>query len=70
VSGYRHRDFDLKLEKMGRGELKAEGSDYDWSSRDISRNVSRAASPPAVGRTFKEKEKDSPGGRMAANLNK
>jgi choline-phosphate cytidylyltransferase len=45
VSGYRHRDFDLKLEKMGRGELKAEGSDYDWSSREISRDVSRAASP-------------------------
>ncbi|EIN05869.1 hypothetical protein PUNSTDRAFT_115777 [Punctularia strigosozonata HHB-11173 SS5] len=29
VQQYRHRDFDGKLEKMGRAELKAEGSDYD-----------------------------------------
>ncbi|KAL0068947.1 choline-phosphate cytidylyltransferase [Marasmius tenuissimus] len=36
VSGYRRRDFDEKLHKMGRDELKAEGSDYDDS---------RAASP-------------------------
>ncbi|KAG6335057.1 hypothetical protein ID866_4035 [Astraeus odoratus] len=29
VSGYRNRDFDKKLEMMGHGELKAEGSDFD-----------------------------------------
>jgi choline-phosphate cytidylyltransferase len=29
VSGYRKRDFDMKLEKMGHAELKAEGSDFD-----------------------------------------
>ena len=29
VAGYRKRDFDGKLEKIGRGELMAEGSDYD-----------------------------------------
>lgn len=43
VSGYRRRDFDKKLEKMGHAELKAEGSDYEdkgMSSR------SRSASPP------------------------
>ncbi|KAG7087473.1 hypothetical protein E1B28_013437 [Marasmius oreades] len=31
VSGYRRRDFDEKLHKMGRDELRAEGSDYDDS---------------------------------------
>ncbi|KAL0573334.1 choline-phosphate cytidylyltransferase [Marasmius crinis-equi] len=36
VAGYRRRDFDEKLHKMGRDELRAEGSDYDDS---------RAASP-------------------------
>ncbi|KAF7320838.1 Cholinephosphate cytidylyltransferase [Mycena chlorophos] len=40
VSGYRHRMFDDKLEKMGHSELKAEGSDYDDSRRP-----SRVASP-------------------------
>ncbi|ESK87683.1 choline-phosphate cytidylyltransferase [Moniliophthora roreri MCA 2997] len=39
VSGYRRRDFDEKLHKMGRDELRAEGSDYDDS---------RAASPVPV----------------------
>jgi len=40
VSGYRRRDFDEKLTKMGHAELRAEGSDYDDSRRP-----SRAASP-------------------------
>jgi len=43
VSGYRKRDFDDKLVKMGHSELKAEGSDYDemsLSSRSVSRNLS------------------------------
>jgi len=29
VSGYRQRDFDKKLERMGHGELKAEGSHFE-----------------------------------------
>jgi len=29
VKGYRKRDFDKKLEKMGCAELMAQGSDYD-----------------------------------------
>ncbi|KAH0834032.1 hypothetical protein J3R83DRAFT_11269 [Lanmaoa asiatica] len=29
ISGYRKRDFDWKLEKMGRAELKAQGSDFE-----------------------------------------
>lgn len=29
ISGYRHRDFDQKLEKMGLAELKAQGSDFE-----------------------------------------
>ena len=45
VSGYRNRDFDEKLTKMGHAELRAEGSDYDGQSRRESTNVSRAASP-------------------------
>jgi choline-phosphate cytidylyltransferase len=48
VSGYRHREFDAKLVKMGHAELKAEGSDYDESrtgSRVASRVVSRSMSP-------------------------
>ncbi|KAI0799807.1 hypothetical protein BC629DRAFT_1498921 [Irpex lacteus] len=44
VSGYRHRVFDKKLAKMGRGELMAEGSDWD-ESREPSRVQSRAESP-------------------------
>ncbi|KAF7297107.1 Cholinephosphate cytidylyltransferase [Mycena indigotica] len=47
VSGYRHRMFDEKLEKMGHSELKAEGSDYD-DSRMGSRRESRVASPVPV----------------------
>lgn len=31
VSGYRKREFDSKLEKIGHAELKAEGSDFDDS---------------------------------------
>ncbi|PPQ98681.1 hypothetical protein CVT24_003308 [Panaeolus cyanescens] len=45
VSGYRNRDFDDKLTKMGHAELRAEGSDYD----DQSRRASRAASPTQGG---------------------
>ncbi|KAI0087583.1 hypothetical protein BDY19DRAFT_986018 [Irpex rosettiformis] len=51
VSGYRHRVFDKKLAKMGRGELMAEGSDWDESragSREESRVQSRAESPDGV----------------------
>lgn len=44
VSGYRKRDFDDKLSKMGHAELRAEGSDYDDMSLS-SRSVSRAISP-------------------------
>jgi len=29
VKGYRQRDFDKKLEKMGHAELMAQGSDYE-----------------------------------------
>ncbi|KAG5646173.1 hypothetical protein DXG03_004226 [Asterophora parasitica] len=45
VSGYRNRDFDDKLTKMGHAELRAEGSDYDDSSRYASRLASRSTSP-------------------------
>ncbi|KIY69254.1 hypothetical protein CYLTODRAFT_420862 [Cylindrobasidium torrendii FP15055 ss-10] len=46
VAGYRRRDFDSKLVKMGHAELCAEGSDYDdMSSRAVSRSVSRSMSP-------------------------
>ncbi|KAH7924459.1 hypothetical protein BV22DRAFT_509458 [Leucogyrophana mollusca] len=53
VSGYRKRDFDKKLEKMGHAELKAEGSDFEDRSRGGSevgstwgsRVVSRSGSP-------------------------
>lgn len=45
VSGYRNRDFDKKLEKMGHAELKAEGSDFDEMSRNVSRCASAQASP-------------------------
>ncbi|KAF8714225.1 hypothetical protein AX14_012866 [Amanita brunnescens Koide BX004] len=48
VSGYRKRDFDSKLVKMGRSELRAEGSDFDdlsLSSRNASRFASRSESP-------------------------
>ncbi|KAI0077693.1 hypothetical protein K474DRAFT_1707164 [Panus rudis PR-1116 ss-1] len=41
VSGYRHRVWDKKLEKMGLRDLMAEGSDWDES-----RGVSREGSPP------------------------
>ncbi|KAG7447324.1 uncharacterized protein BT62DRAFT_892407 [Guyanagaster necrorhizus] len=41
VSGYRRRDFDAKLVKMGHAELCAEGSDYDeMSSKSASRSMS------------------------------
>lgn len=46
VSGYRKRDFDEKLTRMGHAELRAEGSDYDeQSSRYASRLASRSGSP-------------------------
>ncbi|KAF6750769.1 choline-phosphate cytidylyltransferase [Ephemerocybe angulata] len=44
VYGYRNRVFDPKLSKMGRDDLKAEGSDYDDVSRINSRIGSRAGS--------------------------
>ncbi|KAJ2915095.1 hypothetical protein MD484_g5306, partial [Candolleomyces efflorescens] len=44
VRGYRNRIFDPKLAKMGREDLKAEGSDYDDMSRLNSRAGSRAQS--------------------------
>lgn len=46
VRGYRSRDFDEKLAKMGCAELKAEGSDWDdisipsGSSSFASRSIS------------------------------
>jgi len=40
VAGYRNRDFDEKLTKMGHSELRAEGSDYDGQSRRASRSGS------------------------------
>ncbi|KAF8889018.1 cholinephosphate cytidylyltransferase [Infundibulicybe gibba] len=45
VSGYRNRDFDQKLIKIGHAELKAEGSDYDNHSLNSSRFASRSISP-------------------------
>lgn len=48
VSGYRRRDFDEKLSKMGHSELRAEGSEYDDSSRYPSRLASRSGSPKTV----------------------
>ncbi|KAH7911781.1 hypothetical protein BJ138DRAFT_1062404 [Hygrophoropsis aurantiaca] len=64
VSGYRRRDFDKKLEKMGHAELKAEGSDFEdrgpshggsevgstWGSQVGSRVVSRSVSPQPLRR--------------------
>jgi choline-phosphate cytidylyltransferase len=44
VRGYRNRIFDPKLAKMGREDLKAEGSDYDDMSRLNSRAGSRTQS--------------------------
>lgn len=44
VRGYRNRIFDPKLVKMGREDLKAEGSEYDGLSRLGSRVASRAVS--------------------------
>ncbi|KAF8164082.1 hypothetical protein BJ912DRAFT_1068515 [Pholiota molesta] len=49
VSGYRNRDLDDELMKMGHAELRAEGSDYDGQSRRASRSGSptrSGASPP------------------------
>lgn len=42
MKGYRKREFDNKLEKIGHSELKAEGSDWDDSPVG-SRPPSRAA---------------------------
>ncbi|KAJ3530651.1 hypothetical protein NMY22_g8484 [Coprinellus aureogranulatus] len=44
VRGYRNRMFDPKLVKMGREDLKAEGSEYDGLSRFGSRVQSRRTS--------------------------
>ncbi|KDR78372.1 hypothetical protein GALMADRAFT_245524 [Galerina marginata CBS 339.88] len=49
VSGYRNRDFDEKLTKMGHSELRAEGSDYDGQSRRASRSGSPTLLTPLVG---------------------
>ena len=45
VSGYRKRDFDEKLTKMGHAELRAEGCDYDDSNRSANRRESGSTSP-------------------------
>ncbi|KIM41745.1 hypothetical protein M413DRAFT_444991 [Hebeloma cylindrosporum] len=47
VSGYRNRDFDEKLTKMGHSELRAEGSDYDGQSRRASRSGSPTQLSPS-----------------------
>ena len=47
VSGYRNRDFDEKLTKMGHSELRAEGSDYDGQSRRASRSTSPTQLSPS-----------------------
>ena len=56
VSGYRKRDFDEKLMKMGHAELKAEGSDFDERSRPYSRIGERSTlgsrSPSASPKSF------------------
>ncbi|KAF8643126.1 hypothetical protein AX16_009218 [Volvariella volvacea WC 439] len=55
VLGYRNRDWDEKLVKMGLAELKAEGSDWDdhsprpGSSRFASRPISPSLSPITEG---------------------
>ncbi|TDL26866.1 hypothetical protein BD410DRAFT_741128 [Rickenella mellea] len=52
VSGYRNKEFDPKLEKMGHPELKAEGSDFDDSptgSRAHSRVRGRRAGLTPIG---------------------
>jgi len=52
VHGYRNKDFDKKLEKMGHAELKAEGSDFDDSptgSRAHSRVRGRRHAAPTAG---------------------
>jgi len=48
VSGYRNRDFDEKLTKMGHSELRAEGSDYDGQSRRASRSGSPTNGSPTL----------------------
>ncbi|KAH9476978.1 Choline-phosphate cytidylyltransferase 1 [Psilocybe cubensis] len=61
VSGYRNREFDDKLTKMGHAELRAEGSDYDGQSRRASRSASRSASPgPGAGAVGGESGSGSP----------
>ncbi|KAF8627223.1 hypothetical protein AX15_004475 [Amanita polypyramis BW_CC] len=46
VSGYRNRDYDSKLAKMGRPDLRAEGSDIDSrNSCNGSRFASRSEGP-------------------------
>jgi choline-phosphate cytidylyltransferase len=56
VTGYRRRDFDQKLTKMGHGELRAEGSDYDslGSSRVVSRSISPTHHDVGVPETIPE----------------
>lgn len=72
VSGYRHRAWDKKLEKMGLRALMAEGSDWDESrvgsaegSRIQSVEGSRAQSPElGEGRSSSGGEGDKVKGEM------
>ncbi|KAL5525228.1 PCT1 [Sanghuangporus sanghuang] len=59
VKGYRKREFDSKLEKIGLSELKAEGSDFD-DSPAASRPPSRLATTAVVGRALRESGPASP----------
>jgi choline-phosphate cytidylyltransferase len=54
VQQYRRRDFDPKLEKMGRSELKAAGSDYDDGSDEAKPSGTRARSRRRVKDVIKE----------------
>ncbi|KAH6904479.1 choline-phosphate cytidylyltransferase [Coprinopsis sp. MPI-PUGE-AT-0042] len=79
VRGYRGRDFDSKLSKIGMDELKAEGSEYDGLSRRPSRrgSVGSAGSGGAGGQALnfealrdeakkREKEKEKGGEKGGA----
>ncbi|EAU87607.2 choline-phosphate cytidylyltransferase [Coprinopsis cinerea okayama7 len=64
VSGYRNRNFDDKLRKMGKEELQAEGSEYDGLSRmgssqggNVSSNGSAGGSR-AIGEVKEEQVKE------------
>ncbi|KAL5520374.1 hypothetical protein ACEPAG_9598 [Sanghuangporus baumii] len=59
VKGYRKREFDSKLEKIGHSELKAEGSDFD-DSPAASRPPSRLATAAVAGRAGRGSGSASP----------